>query len=191
MTADLLPGFADPVRDGQAAFRAVLDATARPGRIHAIGGPVTPPVPLDPATAALLLTLVDAETPLWLDDDASAAREWIAFHCGAPVAPVHRAQFAIALASPPLAALNAGTDEEPEQSATLILQVAALGKGVAFTLEGPGLAAPATLAIDGLPPGFAAFWAANHRLFPRGIDVILTAGDRIAALPRTVLMEPV
>ena len=51
-----LPGFADPVGQAQACFRAVLDAMARPGRLLAAGQGVTPPAPLDPATGAVVLT---------------------------------------------------------------------------------------------------------------------------------------
>jgi len=78
-----LPGFADPVSDAQSTFRAVLDAMARPGQVHHVGGGLTAPAPLDRATAAVLLTLVDNETPLWVDSAAADAREWLAFHCGA------------------------------------------------------------------------------------------------------------
>ena len=60
-----LPGFEDPVRDAQVTFRAVLDAMARPGRLHHAGQNLTAPAPLDRATAAVLLTLIDNETPLW------------------------------------------------------------------------------------------------------------------------------
>lgn len=179
------PGFADPVQDSQACFRAVLDSMARPGRIHVVAA-LHPPPGLDPATAAVLLTLVDADTPLWLDPAAMAAQDWITFHCGAPAAAAEAATLALALGPVRLDAFPAGTDDAPELGATIILQVAALGRGAGLELSGPGLAAPALLMVDGLPAGFIAEWAANHARFPRGVDVILCAGDRIAALPRTV-----
>lgn len=179
------PGFADPVQDSQACFRAVLDAMARPGQVHAIAA-MDPPPALGPATAAVLLTLADADTPLWLDGPAMAARDWITFHCGAPAAPAESAVLALALGPVRLGAFPAGTDDAPELGATIILQVAALGHGAALELSGPGLAAPAMLAVDGLPDGFVAEWATNRALFPRGVDVILCAGDQVAALPRTV-----
>ncbi|MBL8584289.1 MAG: phosphonate C-P lyase system protein PhnH, partial [Rhizobiaceae bacterium] len=52
-------GFAQPVFDAQAVFRAVMDAMARPGSVHAIGERATPPSPLLPATAAVALALCD------------------------------------------------------------------------------------------------------------------------------------
>jgi alpha-D-ribose 1-methylphosphonate 5-triphosphate synthase subunit PhnH len=185
----LSPGFADPVLDSQACFRAVLDAMARPGTIHTVDAPHEPPAPLDRATAAVLLTLVDADTPLWFDQTAAHAAPWIAFHCGAPIAPLPGAVFALALAPLPLAQLNPGSDEAPETSATLIKQVAALGSGTRLRLSGPGLAAPTTMHVEGLAPGFVAEWADNHARFPRGIDLILCAGDRLAAFPRTLMIQ--
>ena len=38
-------------------------------------------------------------------------------------------------------------------------------------------------------PGFVQEWAANHAMFPRGVDLILCAGNRLAALPRSVRIE--
>lgn len=190
MTAIELPGFAEPVGEAQATFRAVLDAMARPGRLHAAGEHLAAPAPLHGATAAVLLTLVDNETPLWLDRDASAARDWLAFHCGADiVAATARAQFALALSLPELTTLSAGTDEAPEDSATLILQVAALGTGTRYRLNGPGLREPAVLSVSGLPRNFAAAWQQNHALYPRGIDIILCSGTTLTALPRSVSIE--
>ena len=194
MTALLQPGFADPVRDTQRCFRAVLDALSHPGRIARLSGAPAPilAVPISAAAAAVALTLVDHETPLWLDAGAAAARDWLAFHCGAPMAagPADCA-FAVTLSLPELGLFSAGTHEAPETSATIVCQVTAFGTGRAFRLTGPGLREPATLIVDGLPHDFAARWAKNHALFPCGIDLILCAGDRLTALPRTVAIEEV
>lgn len=186
----LTPGFADPVRDAQGCFRAVLDAMARPGQVHTVGQGIEPPAPLCAAAASVLLTLVDNETPLWLDPAAAEARSWIAFHTGAPAAQqIGHAVFALTLSPTDLATLHPGTHEEPETSATLILQVASLTTGRLLRLSGPGLRTPATLSVDGLGADFAAAWAANRARFPLGVDVILCAGTDIAALPRSVTIE--
>jgi alpha-D-ribose 1-methylphosphonate 5-triphosphate synthase subunit PhnH len=185
-----LPGFADPVLGAQACFRAVLDAMARPGRITRAGAGLTPPAPLDQATAAVMLTLVDGETGLFLAPEFTAAAEWIGFHCGAAATvPLAHARFAVCERLPGPDEVDTGSDEAPERAATVILPLAGLGTGRPWRLSGPGLASPAVLAADGLPAGFARLWAANHALFPRGYDLILCSGDRLAALPRSVRIE--
>jgi alpha-D-ribose 1-methylphosphonate 5-triphosphate synthase subunit PhnH len=190
ITAPDLPGFADPVADAQATFRAVLDALARPGRLHPAGEGLVAPAPLDPATAALLLTLADPDTPLWLDPALAPARDWIAFHCGAPlVAEPAAAAFVVTTTLPALDRLRSGSDEAPEDGASVILQLPAIGEGDRFRLAGPGLAAPQRFAATGLGPDFAAAWRANRALFPRGIDLLLCSGTRLAALPRSVAVE--
>ena len=182
----VLPGFADPVLESQACFRAVLDALARPGTRHPAGVGLAPPAPLMPAAAAVLLTLVDGETALFLPGDWTAARAWIGFHCSAvPVATAAAAGFVVATALPDLAALQAGSDAAPHESATVILQVASLASGRRLRLSGPGLRVPAALDVEGLPEDFPALWAANHALFPRGIDLLLCCGASLAALPRS------
>lgn len=183
------PGFAAPVTDSQSCFRAVLDAMARPGRIHTLAVLVQPPPGLDPATAAVILTLVDVETSIWFDEGAVSARDWVTFHCGASGTDAASATFALAMAPVDLDDFNAGTDDAPELGVTVILQVAALGQGRAYTLSGPGIEDRATLTVEGLPDGFAASWAANRTRYPCGVDVILCAGNRVAALPRTVAIE--
>jgi alpha-D-ribose 1-methylphosphonate 5-triphosphate synthase subunit PhnH len=90
---------------------------------------------------------------------------------------------------PDLAAFPAGSHEAPECSATLILQIAALGSGTRYRLSGPGLREPTLVAADGLPENFAAVWQGNHALYPRGVDIILCAGDTLTALPRSVSVE--
>jgi alpha-D-ribose 1-methylphosphonate 5-triphosphate synthase subunit PhnH len=180
------PGFADPVLDAQAAFRAVMDAMARPGRLGAAAAP-EPPVGLGPAMAAVALTLCDADTPVWTNAGAEA-RAWLTFHTGAPLVedPAAAAFLLATRAMPPLAALAAGSDEAPQEGATLVVEVTALTPGAGWRLTGPGIADAHRLAVAGLPADFAAQWAANAARFPTGVDVILCAGAALAALPRTV-----
>ena len=187
MSTDL-PGFADPVADAQTCFRAVLDAMAHPGRImHAAG--TRAPAPLAPATGAVLLTLADAETPVWLDAAAAAGLDWIRFHCGAPAAEPGAAAFAVCLDLPALDAFAWGSHDGPETSTTLILQRPGLDAGPALRLSGPGLREPVVVRL-GLPEDFAARWRPNHAAFPRGVDLIVCAGDRLAAIPRSTSVEP-
>jgi alpha-D-ribose 1-methylphosphonate 5-triphosphate synthase subunit PhnH len=191
MSTGLEAGFANPVRDAQGCFRAVLDAMSHPGRIARVTG-VTAPGPLSDAAGAVLLTLADHETPVWLDPAASETRKWIEFHCGAPiVASPETCDFAMAFSLPDLDRLPAGTHEEPQSSATVVLQIERFGAGKSFRLTGPGLREPAILTVAGLPSDFASIWRRNHASFPLGIDLILCAGDRLTALPRTVSIEEI
>ncbi|MDE2332969.1 MAG: phosphonate C-P lyase system protein PhnH [Rhodospirillales bacterium] len=180
------PGFADPVHDAQASFRAVLRALARPGALCTVATPPAPPPPLAPASAAVLLTLVDADAPVHLPPPFAGLGPWVAFHTGSTGADIGDAAFVLADEWPDLALLAAGTDEVPEASTTLILQVPALEGGPRLILRGPGIEATQTFAPLGLPADFAARWAANRRLYPRGIDVLLCAGSAVAGLPRSV-----
>ena len=188
-------GFADPVLDSQRVFRAVLDALAHPGRVLTLSTPETPPAPLGIASAGVCLTLLDFETPLWLDRAAATApvQDYLRFHCGVPLveAPAD-ARFALiadATTLPPLSAFDAGTDERPDRSATLIVQVGGLASGSGRRLSGPGIDGQARLQVNGAPPGFWNAVRTNAAGFPRGVDLFLCAGDRIAALPRTTRVE--
>jgi alpha-D-ribose 1-methylphosphonate 5-triphosphate synthase subunit PhnH len=186
-------GFADAVGDAQLTFRAVLAALSEPGRVMTLPVALETGLPVGPAALGLLLALADGDTPLWLDGAASAAAAYLRFHTGAPIVrQAGAARFALvadARHCPPLDAFELGSEEYPDRSATLIIEVAHLAEGGAVVLSGPGIPERRGLTIDGLPRGFRAGWAANHALFPRGIDVLLTCGDRLAGLPRSIALE--
>lgn len=187
--AGLAPGFADPVHDAQACFRAVLEATAHPGRIVTVAGSLPGGAALSPAARAVALTLCDIDTPVWLDAASAAEAGYLAFHCGAPLAlSPAEARFAFvtdAGALPPLADFALGSDEYPERSATLVIEVADLAEEAGTVLRGPGILGERRLNVSGLPARFWAERAALAELFPRGLDVLFTSGSRLAALPRS------
>ncbi len=187
-------GFADPVLESQRVFRAVLDAVARPGRVVGIEL-APPPAPLQTATAAVALTLLDFATPVWLAPALAspAAVEYLTFHTGCPLAETRAAAgFAVldgGREDEDFDGFARGTPEYPDRSATLIVQVGDLLEGAGIRLTGPGIRSEHRLTATGLAP---AFWQAvlrNALLFPRGLDFVLTAGRNIACLPRTTRAE--
>lgn len=186
-------GFVDPVLDAQRAFRAVLDAMAHPGRVVTLP-PLPAPPPLGPASAAVCLALLDLDTPLWLDAAAATADvvAYLRFHCGVPVVgSPGAARFAVvadAAAMPRLDAFDAGSDERPDLSATVVIQVPGLAGDRGVRLTGPGIEGEARLEVRGAPGLWPAL-RANAQRFPRGVDTVLCAGARLAAVPRTTRVE--
>jgi alpha-D-ribose 1-methylphosphonate 5-triphosphate synthase subunit PhnH len=189
------PGLADPVLDSQAVFRRVLEATAHPGRIVTIDRSIDVSPPLQAATAAVCLTLLDFETPLWLDHASRSPEvvEWLRLHAGVPIVDTPgEARFAViadAAGMPGLDAFDPGTDALPDRSATLIVQAAALAAGRGVRLTGPGVRDTTRLEIGGIRDGLWSELRMNGARFPRGVDLIVTAGRQLAALPRTVRVE--
>jgi alpha-D-ribose 1-methylphosphonate 5-triphosphate synthase subunit PhnH len=185
--AELPLGFADPVADAQAVFRAALRALSHPGEVVECGAIGAPVEGLMPATAALLLALTDTETRVWWA--APGPVGWLRFHTGAP--PAARAQdapfavFGLGQTLPPLGALDAGSDESPERSTTLLIELPSFEGGVRTEWFGPGLREPRQVALAGLPEPFWADWLDNHAAFPSGVDVFFVCGRSIVGLPRT------
>src|SRR5215510_1385030 len=118
MANDLASGFADPVFAAQSSFRAVMNAMARPGSVHAIACSPQPPAGLCGAAAAVALALFDNDTPVWLDAALRASqpvRQWLAFHAGCPLTEdPARAAFALAGRAGLVPALNGFSPGTPD-----------------------------------------------------------------------------
>lgn len=182
----LAGGFAAPSVEAARAFRLILDAMARPGRIVGVAGAVAP-APASSAAAAVLLTLADNTTPVHLAGahDTPSLRDWLRFHTGAPLACRGASAFALGdwTALIPLDDYAPGTAEYPDRSATLIVEMDHLEPHGA-RLTGPGIETEARLSLPDI-----ALLQANAARFPLGVDFIFTCGDRLAALPRTTRVE--
>ena len=182
MATSLEGGFTNASEDSAQIFRAALNVMARPGQIEAVSG-VTPPAPLSPAAASLLLTLADHETPVWLAGahDCAAVRDWLAFHTGARFGAREQASFAVGSwdVLAPLDGYRIGSSQYPDRAVTLIVEMEELGSdGTAIC--GPGIEATAAITLpDDTVLDF------NAARFPLGIDMFLVAGDRMAAVPRS------
>jgi alpha-D-ribose 1-methylphosphonate 5-triphosphate synthase subunit PhnH len=190
----ILPGFADAPVDSQVVFRALLDALAHPGRVYELDARCGVPAGLSPAMTAALLTLVDADAPLWLPSGTGAeAGRFLRFHCSSRIMQEPRLATFVAVPAgygmPALADCSQGDPAYPDRSATLIIEVESLESGAPLRLTGPGIKDAQILRVQGLPDDFLEQWQANTLRFPLGVDIILTQGCRVCGLPRTCRMS--
>jgi alpha-D-ribose 1-methylphosphonate 5-triphosphate synthase subunit PhnH len=172
----------DPVHGTRSTFRALCDAMARPGTLHE--------APTDRADHAVVTTLVDHEVPFHTDDpdlaDALAAQGRLEHADATEARIVHTT------GDPSWDArtLRRGSLVEPSEGVTLVHRVDALatdpGQGLTTCrLSGPGVDGTRTVAVA-LPASSLEAIVDAQSTYPRGIDVVLTGGRHIAALPRSV-----
>lgn len=194
-------GFADPVHGSQAMFRILLEAMARPGTVHPVTGADVGDAPLAPAVAAVLLTLADHETTVWLDPTLPRRAEvvaWLKFSTGArlndDMAAAAFALVAGAARLPPLSRFSQGTPEYPDRSTTVIVPVDGFGdaasaadhtEGHGITLAGPGIVGTIGFATVPAVSALGDELAANRTRFPQGVDLVFCAPSAVAAIPRS------
>ncbi|EMS81672.1 phosphonate C-P lyase system protein PhnH [Desulfotignum phosphitoxidans] len=190
----LMKGFDSEVFDSQAVFRQLLNATAYPGTISGPGITLACPDRIHPGTGALLLTLLDFETPFWTDlvPDSPEVR-WLKFHTGAPVTfDPFEAAFSLITdtsLSIDLNRFNPGTVIAPDRSTTLVIQTNSMTEGNQLRLTGPGIPKQTGLSFTGIAPDFWGHRTLINQSFPVGIDMIFVHKNRFCALPRTVHTE--
>lgn len=192
LNAAPLSGFEDPTMQSQAAFRAVMDAMAHPGRIYTTPEPMTAPAPLNNTAAMVALSLCDFDTPIWLDHDLANSKElaqYLTFHTGAPITKDPKnATFAF-ISNPKkiglLSQFALGSDEYPDRSTTLVLQVEALTNSAGVVLSGPGIQTTTNFGAAPLPEPIWEMARENHTLYPRGVDMIFCSSTELACLPRS------
>lgn len=194
----------DPVHDTQTTFRALCDATSRPGTV----------VDLDatPADHALIATLVDHEVTTWTDDDRlrsaleSEGRLEEAPPTEADVVHVHGEPDGTPGVSDgssewDVRECTRGSLVEPSQGATVVYRVeqlvavdeapveSALDDDLTtIELSGPGIDGSRRVAID-LPESAFEAIADAQSTYPRGVDVYLATESHVTAIPRSSELE--
>ena len=165
----------------QGVFRHLVESFSRPGGVQDL----TSCIEAGSAQFAVLATLMDGETTLADPHGRIAASDWPLLQ--ARKAATDSARYIAADGQrPPDFQPAFGSLESPEFGATILIQVANLGHGpLAMQLSGPGIAGRRELRVAGLHVDWLRHredWVAG---FPLGVDILLCAATRIAALPRT------
>jgi alpha-D-ribose 1-methylphosphonate 5-triphosphate synthase subunit PhnH len=183
----------DPLFAGQALFRRLLEATARPGLVVPLGE-ITLAVPsprLRPA-CALLLAVMDREVTFHvLGPGTERLREYLRFNTGAHVNDLDAADFVLVTApGQRWDRVRRGTLEAPHEGATVVCAPTSVASApaiadVTLRLQGPGIVGETRLSIQGLH-GADLAPLVTRRDFPMGVDVWLAAADGcLAVIPRS------
>ncbi|MFT6045725.1 MAG: alpha-D-ribose 1-methylphosphonate 5-triphosphate synthase subunit PhnH [Arenicella sp.] len=176
----------------QNQFRLLLDAMARPGVCH----PLTILPKSGTVALAILATLLDAEVSLADPNTLLSDDDWLMLQV--KTAQTTQADYIICDGrQSPSFTPKLGTLPSPDQSATLILVVEAIGQNgieenkdnMCLTLTGPGIKNSNQLLIKGLNEQ----WLYKREdwvcAFPLGVDIVLIDDKQMVALPRTTNVE--
>ncbi|GAB3691320.1 phosphonate C-P lyase system protein PhnH [Salinarchaeum chitinilyticum] len=183
----------DPVHDTQTTFRALCDATSRPGTV----------VELDatPADHAVVATLVDHEVTTWTDDDR--LRSALESEGRLEEAPATAADVVHTRGVPEWDVRDCvrGSLVEPSQGATVVYRVetivavddapveSALDADLTtIELSGPGVDGTRRVATD-LPASEFEALADAQSTYPRGVDAYFATAEQLTAIPRSGELE--
>jgi alpha-D-ribose 1-methylphosphonate 5-triphosphate synthase subunit PhnH len=170
----------------QSTFRRLLEALARPGRLHAIaphdqGGPFA-------AAVTVLEALLDHEVSFATSPANPEVEEALLRLTGSHTASVGEADYVLAWGAGVAAAIDAaktGVPEYPDRGATVIAAVESIsgpaGPGHRLRLRGPGIRDSATIAVRGFGPEAVAAFARRNATLPCGLDVVLVTPEGVVA----------
>ncbi len=177
----------------QRYFRDLLTALSFPGRIVTLLGQSQSHSHSqdrsEPAHVAMLACLADAGSTLADPQTLLSERQW-GLLAATPTAVDQAALVVLDGRRPvdPTLRPQCGTLEEPEDGATLIIIVDALGDGpLHIHARGPGIESENTWTVAGLDPTWFVQRAAWID-YPRGVDIILADSQRIVGIPRTTVL---
>ena len=201
----------DDVFDSQAAFRALLDALSRPGKVRRLPACSYTGAPegFCPPSLTIMKTLCDHRVSFSLVPRETALERYLEVNLAAPYEGVENADYVIFSGSSfdeGFMRLKRGSPEFPESSATALLCVGSLAEGALDTapgttpdaagpscrlaLSGPGVQDKAFLTVTGFDPRYGEARARTNNVSPMGIDLFLVdTGGRVAGIPRTSVVE--
>jgi alpha-D-ribose 1-methylphosphonate 5-triphosphate synthase subunit PhnH len=183
-------GFDGPALGSQQTFQAIMTAMEHPGQLVTIHQNPDAPDIFNWASAATCLTLLDRETPVWIDiDQHSAAVSWLQHCCqSSVVTELCMANFAIVtkpVNMPDLEYFRVGTSDYPENATTVLIQVDDILPDVANRTIGIGFDQRPRLVPQGLSEQFWQQWRQLSGRHPLGIDIFITCEDVLIMLPKS------
>lgn len=172
------------------AFRAVLDAMARPGRVRWLADIGQAEGGAWAGAIRVLEALVDRDVTFGFVGRDDRAHELLLRGTGARHVPVREAAFVLASGQDAFAAVRQariGQLDRPELGATVVIACEAVGSGpLAIDVRGPGVEQRTMLALSGVDPFTLDAFTQRNAAFPLGVDLVFAGSNgSVAALPRS------
>jgi alpha-D-ribose 1-methylphosphonate 5-triphosphate synthase subunit PhnH len=188
--------------DAQEHYRLLLDSMARPGKINVLPRlELTTPQGIHATGALVGFALLNSDVSFYVDGpSAEDVSLYLLVNTSARPAEAEEADYVYldgTAAAEILYRLKTGTLPYPENSATVIAAVGAMGgegeageaageTGLVLTLSGPGVDGERRLSVTGLDVALLEALVTINAEFPLGIDLVLTdPTGRIACIPRS------
>jgi alpha-D-ribose 1-methylphosphonate 5-triphosphate synthase subunit PhnH len=182
-------GFDDSALGSPQTFRAIFAAMEHPGQLVTIHENPQAPDVLNSASAAICLTLLDDETPVWTDlDRNNPAIHWLQFDCQSSVVTEScMANFAIITkpaTMPALDSFRVDPYEYPDKATTIVIQVDDILPTAVNKYSNIFLDNTVQLDLKGVPNKFWNQWWQLSGLYPLGVDIFFTCDDVLIALSK-------
>lgn len=190
----------DLVHDTQEIFRTMLHCMSRPGtieNIEEIGSPTGQHEYCGHSIFVNAITLLDAEVLFHVvGENAESIGEHFSSFTFSKVGELHEADYIFIMKdadekmiSDVFKKAKKGTLENPQQSATILIETDMLAVGNQLALEGPGIEYTESVEIDA-----SEYWiderAEANKEYPLGIDMILIdVRSNMMCLPRTTMIR--
>jgi alpha-D-ribose 1-methylphosphonate 5-triphosphate synthase subunit PhnH len=176
----------------QQNFRTLLRAMSHPGKVYRLED-----VDVDPLMA-VIRTLIDQDVSFCVLGEDTGLMHLIHERTRSPLAEIGVADFVIAPDGGSFGGIykaKRGSSEYPDQGATIIYKVEALGGGngpASVALSGPGIETEIRPVVKGLIPGEFVDLADVNAEFPLGVDCIFVdSAYRVMCIPRSTRLEVV
>ena len=195
-TLDLLEPLENLVDDSQRVYRQLLKALSEPGLC--LNTDVTHSTcneTVHMSTWAIAQTLLDHDCLVYVSDTLSHPEflNSLTFYTDCRMTKnTNDADFAfLTLAElQSLDSFSNGTVEAPHESATLVIQVDAMGMDnqshtQQYLLSGPGIPSERALSIADLTNRQVQLLQDNHKQYPCGVDILFCSEQQVCGLPRS------
>jgi len=191
------PGFKSVGEASQQIFRLTMQAFSRPGDLQIMEDYISSTPYSSSAAIQILLAMLDSETSLMISNGAMSKElnTYLRFHTACNLTQqMNAAQFAYFNAGenmPQLSEMVIGSDEYPDQGATILIEVAELtvGTSTGVMISGPGIKDPKRIDVSGVSPTFWQERQALQKEFPKGVDILFCRGLEFIGLPRSTKVD--